>query len=293
MSDSSLLLEPSASPSRRRHLLFLVLLLAVGLLVYELTTQPVLAVAVVALKFGWTDLNLGWQLWRVDFDRSRARAFFWLYLGAALADVLFGGLMMGLVVAIASLGLHAFIGGRPAGVTAALLLALAITLAGLLFSALASSHGFNLARRHGIKVWLELFALQEQKRWPYLRLVHGVNNKARYLLGSALMTGWLLSFLGSMALLALGGRAAGGWILLPTVILLAGFCVAVVGGFGWYPFLERRFLANNPEQCWGTDVIGAIMTLSTSQAQKARLLAAIPREFWQSEELAGTVAPTA
>src|SRR5436305_6385075 len=68
-------------PDRRRtrRLLSWTAVVALGLLVYEFTTQPALGAAMLSLKFGWRDFRAALWLRRTDPDPGRGRACFWLY----------------------------------------------------------------------------------------------------------------------------------------------------------------------------------------------------------------------
>src|SRR3954466_10787630 len=74
----------AARPPRRRPSLVLPALLALGIVVYELTAQPGLGAAIACTKFGWDDFLTARWLRRRDPDRHRGRASFWLFAAAGL-----------------------------------------------------------------------------------------------------------------------------------------------------------------------------------------------------------------
>ena len=63
-------------------------LITIGILIYELTTQPILGVIVVCSKFGWNDFLIAYLLPRVDPNRPRSRTVFWFYVAAGLGEIL-------------------------------------------------------------------------------------------------------------------------------------------------------------------------------------------------------------
>src|SRR5437879_6067252 len=76
------LIAEEQSPRRRRFPFTWPLLLAAGWVLYEVTTQPSLAILTICLKFGWNDFRTAYWLRRTDPSRKRGRAYFWLYLGS-------------------------------------------------------------------------------------------------------------------------------------------------------------------------------------------------------------------
>jgi hypothetical protein len=81
------------------------------------------------------------------------------------------------------------------------------------------------------------------------------------------------------------------WGVIPVFAVLAASCVATVVGFRQYDTIASRFLAATPQECWGSDLVGTIMALNVSEADKAELLGQIPRAYWASKELGGLPAP--
>src|SRR5579883_1732807 len=78
--------DPDRTDGWRPHLTWSALFL-LGLLLYELTSQPGLAAAVTCVKFGWSDFQVARWLRRVDPDRGRGRTCFWFYLAFGLWKV--------------------------------------------------------------------------------------------------------------------------------------------------------------------------------------------------------------
>lgn len=74
-------------------------LIAAGILVYELTAQPGLGAAVACAKFGWDDFLTAFWLRKRDPDRARSWTCFWLYFASGLWKVATAG-----IVAMFSIG---------------------------------------------------------------------------------------------------------------------------------------------------------------------------------------------
>src|SRR5258707_11666988 len=69
----------------------------VGWVAYEMSAQPMLGVVAVCAKFGWNDFLTARWLSRLDPNRPRGHACFWLYFSSGLWKTAAAGLLMLLV----------------------------------------------------------------------------------------------------------------------------------------------------------------------------------------------------
>ncbi len=263
------------------------MLLSVALIVYELTTEPVLGVVVVCIKFGWKDFLIAYWLWRVDANRPRARTFFWILLASGLAKIVFSacllfcGLTMVWIIADAVLQVP-----QPAkGLFVRAITALATFYIGSALIAIPAFCGFWCAYRSGIKVYLPLPGLPELPPGITRERQHRNASLARLLILASFSTFLFITVTGTIGLgMALNPQG----IMLVVYICLAIVTILLAIAFAAKSIsvLEKRVITSNPLECWGTDVVGTIMSMRVSNSEKHRLLAAIPRDYWRTEELA-------
>src|SRR5207237_5286612 len=128
-------------PLRRRPSLVLPVLLALGVVVYELTAQPGLGAAIACTKFGWDDFLTARWLRRRDPDRRRGRAAFWLFVAAGLWKTAVTGVVVLFAVAFldALILRNGRVAGQPRPPAEALAGAFAAALIGFLLSTLATA----------------------------------------------------------------------------------------------------------------------------------------------------------
>jgi hypothetical protein len=219
-------------------------LLALGLLVYEMTRQPALAAVAVCLKFGWEDFATARWLWRSDPDRRRGRCCSWLYFAWGLWKTAFVAFLM----SVAFAGLTP-VQGRPPGGAPDPLLAFAGTfltaLVGFALSTLATAWAVALAWRGGFRLWLDR-AVHRARRaggWPPSDFCAGRTNRLDLL---------LLTSLGLTLLAALA-------VLLPVLVAAVPFLSIVLAVCA--PVLlvvlreaiSERVRAERPAECWGEE----------------------------------------
>jgi hypothetical protein len=253
---------PAAAPGR--HWLSWTALAAVGLLVYELTTQPALGATMLCLKAGWRDLRTAVWLWRTDPNRGRGGACFWLYAASGLWKTALTGVAVFFTVSALS-GLYILAqvrAGRGAANRPVQLLPPEVLLTGFLvalvgfgLSSLTSYLALVLALRHRVRLWLNAAVHQARSRnvWPPL---FGRDNR----IGRLFVTAALVMYfaLGPMLILAaaLVFRHALGWRLPPPVgVLVTATWVFAVGPGVSISIVDmkRRVAALRPSDCWGTD----------------------------------------
>jgi fumarate reductase subunit D len=75
-------------------------LLALALLVYELTAQPAVSAVIGCTKFGWEDFRTGRWLRSIDPDRRRGKTCFWFYIAAGVWKVTLTATIVMFVIAV-------------------------------------------------------------------------------------------------------------------------------------------------------------------------------------------------
>jgi hypothetical protein len=289
------------SPWWKKPLTWSVLLTA-GFLVYELTADPILGVVLVCSKFGWQDFLLAYRLWRIDPNRPRMLAMSSIYLASGLTKT---GLAAGAIFCGASFicGIDAiFWGPQPGqapwqgaqfgqGLLGRIASALVTSVVVFLLAAVATGSGFWHANRFAIKVWLGppiVRRAPQGSAWPQ---EYPTTNAAWMLLRLGLIPLWLGILEWFVAVLAIFN----GQLPLPCFIGLgvAPVPIAVVLSTVCYRAQRRGAIATTPAECWGTDLVGAIMCMKVSLAERSQWLASVPREHWRSKELEGVSLQTA
>lgn len=234
--------------------------LAVGWVLYELTTRPAVGVIAVCTKFGWEDFLAAVWLARRDPWRGRGRACFWLYLASGLCKAAGTAFLMLLGFAIIQPAPPG--GGRAAAqVREAVLEAVAgagLTNAfGLIAAAIALTFALYLARRHGVRLWLGRTAHRARRRnlWPPgLTDGHPSNGLLGVLMTVLMIVGVPLSALLFVGIGALVQVLFGGFpvFLIPVLSIgwVVGVAIFILGSKDW---AIRRVVAGHPLECWDAD----------------------------------------
>lgn len=257
---------PTGSPWRRR--LGTLALVLVGLIVFELSANPSLGVAVACLKFGLDDLRDGVWLRRADPIRRRGRAGFWMYLAVGFLRTSLIAFLGAVAMAIVASKFGEALGWPKRLLAAQLLGAMAVVFLGVLLASAASflGVGFGLASR--VKVWVgpEVRRGREQGIWPppFGAVAPSRGNRA----GAAIMV--LLVAASLFAALALIGLIVGA--LQQVGLRPPRMGIAVLGV--------------------GLPIVSAILALTALDLIRSRLLARHPAECWP-EGLAILVRPPA
>jgi hypothetical protein len=242
-------------PSRRwrRHLFWSGLLL-VGLLVYEVTAQPGLGVAVACTKFGWNDFLTARWLWRIDPNRRRARACGLLYLASGFWKIALTGFAVIWIVAMVD---HPGRQQKPAaaGPPPEFIGAGIATLVGFGTSTLLTCAALLSAWRNRIKLWLGLgvHGARREDVWPSLyQPVYTRANHAHGVILTALVLAYVVGslLLGLAVFAALRPANADGITFM--VLGLAFIFVGPVLLLWLNDALQRRVIASTPAECWGT-----------------------------------------
>jgi hypothetical protein len=249
-------------PVRRRPSLVLPALLAISIVVYELTAQPGLGAAIACSKFGWDDFLTARWLRRRDPDRPRGRASFWLYVAAGLWKTAVTGVIVMFAVAFLEAALRPPPPQAPAPPSEAIAGALLAAFFGFVLSTLATGRAFIGALKNGVRLWIDGPVHRDRRadRWPPISTA-GRKNRAGAVLFTALFLGMmvLLAVLHGLLQSALRGWAAAGpqgqqladtlanlfccgiFLLVPVLILVVR------------DILGQLALARSPAECWHTD----------------------------------------
>jgi hypothetical protein len=254
-------LSGTAKPQRRwQNPLTWSVLLAAGILVYELTAQPGLGAAVLCIKFGWNDLLTAFWLRRIDGRRARAGTCFWLYVASALWKIAITGTALMFAVPIFSGILNPAPPGpggvRPKGgnhLPPEFLVAVLTTFFGFSLSGLTTVVAIWRAWRQGIRLWLHA-SVQRARRsnvWPALVAQYGAQNKVGRLVLTALLGAYAVLLLTGIILLVAFKPVKGHEIL-----LISFFVLLFLGGGPFTililrDFLHRKVYASSPFDCWG------------------------------------------
>jgi hypothetical protein len=235
----------------------LALVLAVGWTVWKLTEQPGLAALVLCLKFGWSDFRTAFWLRRADPDRGRGGACFWLYFSSGLWKTAVIGVAMVLVVIGAAVVEQALRqnGPRQDQRLARQMLASAAVTAFFAFSltTLTTSRCLWLARRHGVRLWLNgaVGHARARRDWPPL---YGRRNWTLLLLLTAVLVFYfvLMPLLGGLFLRPLMMAGAKGAQVAAVVVVVWMFAAPALLA-NVLRTARRDHVAAYPEDCWGLD----------------------------------------
>ena len=261
-----------APVARRGGAAWLVLGL-VALVVFDLTANPALAVAIGCLKFGWDELATARWLWARDPVRARGRVVSLYYAAWALWRVT--GVALGLILLITwasqpILDLMRARGRKVPGVVTELVAAGFVMLFGTIATALTSILAIVSALRCRVRVWVgpEAKIARRLRRWPPESIPgRPTPNRVGWVSVAASMTlvpPMLLGMLLAIALLASAARATLGPIVPREVLVVLGGLagVIVVPGAVVVPAvlilklsdaIHRRIAAGSPEACWPPD----------------------------------------
>jgi hypothetical protein len=235
--------EAEAGQSRWRLPFTWLGLLALAVLVIELTHQPALGAIAICLKFGWEDFLAARWLWRHDPDLWRRRGTFWLYLA--------WGLWKTAVVAfLMSVGFAAVVPRNPQGAAPPALhefiSTFLTTLAGFGLSTLMTVLAILCAWRGGVRLWLDS-AVHRARRldcWPPAPLCEGRTNRLGHLLLSALGLVFLVAL---VVLLAAAPGGPGGFLVCFVLSITAPVTMLVCR-----ELISRKVWADSPYECWPT-----------------------------------------
>ena len=253
--------QPDEPPPRRRPSMVLPALLAIGIVVYELTAQPGLGAAIACTKFGWDDFLTARWLRRRDPNRRRGRASFWLFVAAGLWKTAVTGVVVMFAVAFLDAAMRARpragqLAQPPSEVIGGALVAAFL---GFSFSTLATGRAFLTALRSRVRLWIDGHVHRDRRadRWPPASTA-GRKNRAGAVLFTALFLGMvaLLGLFHGVLRWALHGWAAGrpqGQHLadmLANLFCCGVFLLVPVLILVFRDILVQLALARSPAECW-------------------------------------------
>lgn len=240
--------EPPAATENRRAGWVLV---AVGVILFELTASAALGAAVACLKFGLEDARTALWLRRRDPDRRRGRAAGWMYVAAGLGKVTIAAF----AVSIAGVMLAGLVLGRPDAADKHLVGVMFLFLGGVAGLELATLWAVIAALRAPARVWLgrDIHRARRADAWPPWAAFRGGENRLRRLLLPVICLGYTIGLIATMIAL----------LSPPPAPAQAGFFVALaIGG----------------------QVGGAVLILVAWNRILGRIEARTPREAWPEEE---------
>jgi hypothetical protein len=248
---------PGEGASRQswRHWLGWSALLAVAWVVFELTAEPAFAVVVFCGKFGWDDFRTAGWLRRVDPNRPRGRACYYLCLAAGLWKTTLVGI--GLFAVFMPLMLLA--GKQAPNVPPPPMLGSMIAgYFGTIIAMLFSYRAFWLGLRGRVKFWLdpEVHQARREAIWPAHYPRDAPRNRASFPLTAALVAPIvLLSIFGISLVIGLLAPPPGGRPPDAAAAVVAGLFLGALGVFiVGKRVMRRRLLARSPEECWDVGV---------------------------------------
>jgi len=249
-------------------------LIIVGILIYEITTQPILGVIVVCSKFGWNNFLVAYLLRRVDSNHARGRSASWFCIAAGLLSVVYASMFL-------AIGLFLTLGGPlgPAGFQA--MVVRVITAFGTLFlcyllMTVVVLRGIYIAARSQTKVWLTMPWFLRSRKRKQENFIDGLIAFA--LIPAALVSVGMFALIGSslnlqgIAMILFMEGVGVPWIILTFFLLVKSYVI-----------LKKRYLAVTPFECWDCDHLGKIMVAQMSSPRRARLLMQLKQMMTETE----------
>ncbi len=247
-------LDPSAERGAERSSIRWdwLLVFTVAWILFDIFTEPVLAVAVASFKFGWNDLANGIWLKNRDPDAPRGHTHFVFYVAAAfwrisvmtLVIVVGGHLLAGLSAGLNGPRQQNDPAGRHMTSMAAVIIGVCFVL-----SSLTSWLAILVAWRRRHKVWLhsDVRLDRVQKLWPPRPF--GRNELSRVITSSLLFFVVSVDLVG-LAFLGKAARDDNPWAWLYTTILVFG----IVGATAFALVVRSRTVkllpASSPNEAW-------------------------------------------
>jgi hypothetical protein len=230
-------IEPTTS-GRHWHIPWW-LLLAVAIVVAELTAHPAIGVAVFCLKFGLNDWRTAAWLVRVDPQPRRSHTIWWFLVGSGFLKIF---LMSSIAFPVLAGWWAAMTKQR---VIQEVRVAMTIGLGGMLFSFLVNHIGLFLASRRRVRVWLngQLHRFREANAWPvYL----GRPNRLREILNGSALPAILAFTVGIIFVIVFAMKrefrpaTSSALVVIVSSLILLGHAISV-----------KRIVARTSEECWG------------------------------------------
>jgi hypothetical protein len=225
-------------------------IIALATLLYELTANPTLGVAVGCVKFGADDSRIACWLRRTDPDRGRGRACSWFFVTRAIIRV--GFVAWAVIMMLFFVGWATDIRGQ---IEHQLIGALLVIISCFMAAGLASWLAIASSLRRGVRVWMDATAraAREVGAWPPFHPFR--SRRADLGPGLVVACGMLAGGLASCVVLnivVLVGFAALGTLdrRVPLIAMgIGNFCL-VIGAFRLAPVILRRVEARSPWECY-------------------------------------------
>ena len=218
---------------------------ALSFLVFELTSNPSLAVALGCLKFGVGDVLWARRVKRVDPDRMRALvcARFAMAWGAWKVSMVATVLMFAVIGAVHRPGPGPNLAGAPAPLETSAVTAMLLSVLGFVHTALLSTVAVVSALGSGVRVWV---------------------GRRRNRAGTVILTTLVGGFAVALLFFLVPAFSARG--VLPGEVVVGGMMAGMIGGaFAtlWLrEWLVARIAAEHPDECWPEpDVLHAVWSL--------------------------------
>jgi hypothetical protein len=248
--------ENGASPTRHFNaVLWLLLILAIGWLIYEVTHSPAWAAMAMCLKFGLEDFRTAWWLRRTDPNRGRSRACCWLHIASGLWQVAIIGVAM-VIFTIALVYILQAKQGNAVGVLDLIEGAFVATVLGLILSTFATYIALMNAWRFDVRPWLNgaIHIARRKDEWPPL---YGHQNRILVLVISTVLVTFIVLVPICIAILTIAVRPAIGRanasMLQGAGALVSVFVLLPISGVVIRKLRQNRFFAEHPADCWGDE----------------------------------------
>lgn len=224
-------------------------------ILFDIFTEPVLAVAIASFKFGWNDFVNGLWLRKRDPDRSRGNTHFVFYSAAAFWRITVTTFLI-VVAGLVITGLiSGFRGQAPRNNPAAWHLTgmtIFIIFVSFVLSSLTSWVAMLLAWRRRHKVWLhpDVRVDRRHKEWPPRPF--GSNQLSRVITTSMIFLVVVIviaTIVGISSMAAGKGRAAGPPVWLP-LAMLGGMFASAIGVLVVRERAIRAMAAESPFEAW-------------------------------------------
>jgi hypothetical protein len=245
MTDDALSSHDSPSPRRTwRWPIGWFGLLALAVLVYEVTRSPALGAVFVCLKFGWEDGRTARWFWKNDPFATRRRSLFWLYLAWGLCKTAAVAFLLSWAFAIITPPNQ--LPQPPPQALLAWTSTFLTTLVAFALSALMTILAIGYALRGGCRLWLDsaVHRARRQDVWPPTSFCQGRPNRFVPLLTTALLF-IIFVLLLIVSILAAWTRHQGFAICVPVLMIAAPVALLVARDL-----LVRKLLAESPSECW-------------------------------------------
>jgi hypothetical protein len=232
-------------------------MVALAVLLFELTSDPALGVAMGCVKFGIGDIRVAHWLRRADPNRGRGRTCSWFYMTRAIVHI--GCMAWIIIMMMIMLFLVSGPGIPPVQIERQLRSALFVILTCFASAALASWMALASALCRGVRVWMDatVKAAHEADVWP--PYVPTVCRRASIGPGVVVAYGMFSAWFALMVVMYAGGATIAVLVGLVelfgvgAVLILLGLCISILGlitAFLLAPAIERRVAASTPWDCY-------------------------------------------